>query len=315
MKMKKIALIGGSGFVGRHLTQILRNRGYQCRILTRHAERHRSQAPAAELVEVESFNVTALENVLQNCDAAINLAGVLNPPGPENFRHVHIDLVEHIVSACHAARVPRLLHMSALGADQSRGSSLYLRTKGEGENRAHTLGQPGVAVTSFRPSVIFGEDDSFLNRFAQLLRIPGPLPLACPDSRFAPVYVGDVANAFANALEDYSSIGKHYDLCGPEHYTLEEIVRFVARHRDMSKTIIRLPDWASERQARMLQHLPGKPFTPDNYLSLQTPSICAGDGLAALDIQATPMKPLAARFLRHEDRNSTRNQRRIHSGR
>lgn len=301
MKYKKVALIGGSGFVGRHLTHCLRNRGHECRVLTRHAHRHADLLVSAELAEVNPFDVNALSDTLQDCDAVVNLVGILNPTSKkQSFREVHVRLAEVVVEACHQAGVRRLLHMSALQADQATGSSQYLRSKGEGENRAHTLGQPDIAVTSFRPSVIFGPDDSFLNRFAALLRIPGPLPLACPDARFAPVYVEDVVNAFANALEDPRTYGQRYELCGPEEMSLEDIVRFIASQTGHRKTILRLPDWASRLQAQLLQFAPGKPFTPDNYLSLRTASVCSNNGLPRLGITPTPMREIARRYLQGE---------------
>jgi NADH dehydrogenase len=309
MNIRRIALIGGSGFVGRHLTRHLRNRGYQCRVITRHPHRHTELRPVADVVEADAFDPHELTAALHGCEAVVHLIGILNEGGSQrSFRRIHVELVENVVAACHAAKVVRLLHMSALNADQARGASLYLRSKGEGENRAHTLGKPGIAVTSFRPSVIFGPDDSFLNRFAALIRIPGPLPLACPDAELSPVYVGDVAAAFANALEDRSTFGQHYELCGPKTYTLEQLVRFVAYHSGHYKAIIRLPDWASRLQAAILQYAPGKPFTPDNYLSLQTPSVCREDGLAALGVTPTSLENAGARFLSRSDRNRRRNQ-------
>ena len=308
MKIERIALIGGSGFVGRHLARRLRNRGYQCRVITRHAHRHNELRTVAEVVEADPFDRGQLAAALEGCDAAVHLIGILNSDGKKrSFRRMHIELVESVVDACHAAKLVRLLHMSALNADQSRGSSHYLRSKGEGENRAHTLGQPGMAVTSFRPSVIFGPDDSFLNRFAALMNIPGPLPLACPDARLAPVYVGDVADAFANALEDRQTFGRHYELCGPDTYTLEQLVRFIAQQSGHRKLIIRLPEWASRLQASILQYVPGKPFTPDNYDSLRTPSICQEDGLAALGVKPTSLQNAGTRFLRKLDKNRRRN--------
>ncbi len=298
MRIQRIALIGGSGFVGRHLTTHLRNRGYQCRVITRHAHRHQELRTVAEVVEADLFDRTQLITGLQDCDAVIHLVGILNSRGGQrSFRRMHVELIEHVVGACHAAKVVRLLHMSALNADPATGSSEYLRSKGEGENKAHILAKPGIAVTSFRPSVIFGPDDSFLNRFAALLKIPGPLPLACPDAAFSPVYVGDVAAAFANALEDRNAFDHHYELCGPKSYTLEELVRFVAYHGGRYKGIVRLPDWAARLQASILQYFPGQPFTPDNYLSLQTPSVCVQDGLGLLGIAPTSLENAAPRFL------------------
>jgi NADH dehydrogenase len=307
MNIRRIALIGGSGFVGRHLANHLRNRDYECRVITRHPHRHAEMRTVADVVEADLFDHNDLTAALVGCEAAVHLVGILNEDGRQHsFRRIHVELVEKVVAACHAAKVTRLLHMSALNADQARGGSLYLRSKGEGENRAHTLGKPAIAVTSFRPSVIFGPDDSFLNRFAALIRIPGPLPLACPDARLTPVYVGDVVAAFANALQDRDTFGRHYELCGPKTYTLEQLVRFVAYHSGHYKDIIRLPDWASRLQASILQYAPGKPFTPDNYLSLQTPSVCSQDGLAALGVTPTSLENAGARFLSRSDRNQRR---------
>lgn len=304
MKIQRVALIGGSGFVGRHLAHHLRNRGYTCRILTRHPHRHRGLRTAGDIVQANPFDTTELTESLRGCEAVVNLAGILNESGKQgSFRRVHVDLVDSLVSACRAAKVRRLLHMSALNADEASGGSVYLRTKGEGENRAHTTGQPDIAVTSFRPSVIFGPDDSFLNRFATLLKIPGPLPLACPEAQLSPVYIDDVVKAFGNALECRATFGRHYELCGPRTYTLKELVRFVAAATGRRKWIIGLPDRASRLQATLLQYVPGKPFTPDNYLSLQVPSVCRQNGLAELGVTATSLENAGARCLGQDGRN------------
>lgn len=304
MKFSKVALLGGSGFVGRHLTHHLHNAGYQCRVLTRRAFRHPELRLSAEVREVGDYSVERLVPALEGCDAAINLVGILNASRETSFRDVHVRLTERVVEACHQADIHRLLHMSALHADQAAGSSEYLRTKGEGENRAHTLGKPDIAVTSFQPSVIFGPDDSFLNRFAQLLKIPGPLPLACANTRFAPVYVCDVAEAFVRALPERHTFGRRYQLCGPDIYTLEELVRLIAYHTRRYKEIIRLSDGLARLQAAILQHAPGKPFTPDNFLSLQTDSVCDNNGLLELGVTPTPLGPLAEEFLQHHTRAS-----------
>jgi len=298
MKYQRVALIGGSGFVGSHLTHRLRNAGYQCRVLTRHAFRHADLRLSAQVRAVDPYQPAELALALEGCDAVVNLVGILHGgKRGRNFRTAHVRLTETIVETCHQTGIKRLLHMSALHADQATGSSEYLRSKGEGENRAHTLGKPDIAVTSFRPSVIFGPGDSFLNRFAGVLKIPGPLPLACWDTRFSPVYIDDVVEAFTRALPRKDTHGKHYDLCGPEIFTLEEIVRLVGLHTRRDKTVLRLPDWAARLQASVLQHVPGKPFTPDNYLSLQTDSVCSQNGLGDLGITPTAMKPLLSELL------------------
>ena len=136
--------------------------------------------------------------------------------------------------------------------------------------------------------MIFGPGDIFFNRFAGLLgSLPGPFPLACPEARFAPVYVGDVVEAFARTLEDKTTWGKHYELCGPESFTLRALVEYTARQSGLDKRIIGLGDSASRLQARILGKLPGKPFSYDNYLSLQVSSLCSKDGLQELGIKPT----------------------------
>ena len=291
MKVSRVCIIGGTGFVGRHILGHLARAGIPARVLARHPQRHRDLGvpQGNEVRAITGWDIDTLAAAMADTEAVINLVGILNESRSVSFRQVHVELVERIVEACKVAHVGRLLHMSALHASEANGPSAYLRTKGEGENRAHTLGRPDIKVTSFRPSVIFGPDDSFINRFRQLMRIPGPLPLACPDSRFAPVYVGDVAAAFVQALTEPASIGRAYDLCGPRVFTLRQIVEYIAKHSDMRKPIIGLSDAASRLQARMLGHVPGRPFTPDNYLSLQVASVCEHNGLRELGIEPTDM--------------------------
>ena len=299
MKPERICLIGGTGFVGRHLVARLSRAGLPVRILARQPHRHRDLGVPRgnEVVAAGDFRAPALAEQMAGCDTVINLIGILNEDTKRTFRSVHVELVEEIVEGAKRAGVTRYLHMSALHASEANGASRYLRTKGEGENRAHTLGRPELRVTSFRPSVIFGPDDSFINRFAGLIRIPGPIPLACPRSRFAPVYVGDVAEAFYRALFLSSARGQIYELCGPRVFTLEEIVRYVARLTGRKKQIIRLNDRLSRMQAQILGRMPGKPFTLDNYKSLGVDSVCDTDGLGALGISATDMDAVVPGFL------------------
>ncbi|MEJ2481530.1 MAG: NAD(P)H-binding protein, partial [Acidihalobacter sp.] len=186
MKITTVCVLGGTGFVGRHLCARLIRAGYRVRIPTRHRERHRDLLvlPGLELIEADVHDPQTLAQVLTGCQAAINLIGILNERGHRGlgFQHAHVELTRKFVDACQAQGVRRLLHMSALGADATADTSFYLRSKAEAETLAHTLSGPELAVTSFRPSVIFGPDDSFLNRFADLLRaVPGVFPLACPE--------------------------------------------------------------------------------------------------------------------------------------
>jgi uncharacterized protein YbjT (DUF2867 family) len=179
-------------------------------------------------------------------------------------------------------RVPRLLHMSALNADAERGASHYLRTKGEAEQLLRAAGA-ALDWTIFQPSVIFGPGDSLTNRFAALLRLSaGVLPLARAGTRFAPIYVGDVTAAFAQALPGGATSHQSYQLCGPEVLTLEQIVRVTAQAAHLPCHILRLPDGLARVQAALMQLLPGKPFSTDNYRSLLTDSVCQRDGCRQL---------------------------------
>jgi NADH dehydrogenase len=293
MTIETVCVLGGTGFVGKQIVGLLANRGYKTRVLTRNIERHRDLKvlPNAEVRECKISDPKALEQALTGCDAVINLVGILNQSGKQTFRKVHTELAGQVADICKRQGISRLLHMSALHADK-RGSSQYLQSKGRGEDLVHATA--GVAVTSFRPSVIFGEGDSFLNRFASLILVaPGVLPLACAESRFAPVYVGDVANAFVDALEDSETYGKHIDLCGPKVYTLRELVDYTARLTGQSVKIWGLPDWLARIEASIMELMPGKPFTMDNFNSLQTDSVCARSTPAC----PTALEAIAPKYL------------------
>lgn len=272
-----VCLLGGTGFVGSHLAALLSAHGYRVRVPARRCARHAALRvlPGVELVETDVHDTAALRAVLRGCAAAINLVGILNEGRSGDFHAVHVRLPRNLAGLCRETGVGRLLHMSALNADAVHGRSRYLRSKGEGEDTAHQA--EGLQVSSFRPSVIFGPGDHFFNRFGFLLkRSPFVLPLACPHARFAPVYVGDVAQAMLAALEDPLTVGRRYDLCGPHVYTLKELVEYTARALGLRRRVLGLGDGLSRLQAAVLGHVPGRPFTYDNYLSLQVDAVCAG---------------------------------------
>ncbi len=276
--MQNICILGGTGFVGRHLVNRLAEQHLNVKVLTRRRERHRGLLvlPTLQLIEADVHDPVQLSRCFQGCDAVINLVGILNEKGHSGsgFRHAHVDLARKVIKACLDNGVRRLLHMSALGANAGMGPSHYLRTKGEAENYVHTNAGKELKVTSFRPPVIFGPDDSFINRFATLLKISPILPLACPDARVAPVYVGDVVDAFAAALHDPSTYGKRYDLCGPREYTVRELVQYTAKVMGVKRLIIGLPKTLSRLQAAIMEYVPGKPLSLDNYRSLTRDSVC-----------------------------------------
>jgi uncharacterized protein YbjT (DUF2867 family) len=284
MKIQKICILGGTGFVGRHLATRLANRGYSLRVLTRHPQRHREIEilPGAELIGADIHDPKILAEQFAGCDAVINLVGVLHEYSNQSFRMVHAELPAKVVEACRATGIKRLLHMSALHADATKGPSQYLFTKGEGEKTV--LQAQDLAVTTFKPSIIFAPDDDFFNKFAGLLKFSLALPLACPNSRFAPVYVEDVAQAFEVALENDATLGQSYELCGPRVYTFKEIVEDIARMLGKKRLVVGLPDSLARLQGKIFGMLPVKIFTTDNYLSLQVDSVCSCNGLEALGI-------------------------------
>lgn len=281
--MQTLCILGGTGFVGQRLVSHLANAGYRLRVITRHRHRHRELLvmPRVTLIETDGHDAETLKAQFAGCAAVINLIGRLNGTAAE-FRRAHVELPGLVATLAGQAKVPRLLHMSALGADAEHGPSLYLRSKGEGERAVRAV--PELKTTLFRPSVIFGPDDGLFQRFATLLGLSPILPLACPQARIAPVFVDDVVSAFALALDNPATFGQTLELCGPRSYTLRELVTYTAELIGRRTWIVNLPDGLARLQARILTYFPGQPFTLDNYRSLQVDSVCHGNGLETLGI-------------------------------
>ncbi len=304
MSNNTVTILGATGFVGMRLATLLNERGYKIKALSRHKCRHKQLLVLSnvELIETDTHDQSALESAFSGSNAVINLIGVLNEYGKttHSFENAHAGLVTKVVNACKASGVTRYLHMSALNANAKDGSSEYLKSKGRGEDIAFEHNDSSLAVTAFCPSVIFGEEDHFFNRFAGLLKILPWFPLACPDSKLAPVYVGEVCKQFIDALENRSSEGKCINLVGPKEYSLYELVKFTADTIGVDKPIVRLPEWASRLQARIMEWVPGKPFSMDNYNSLQTDSICKDDDSR----QLISIEAVVPRYLGDKSRNN-----------
>jgi len=264
---ERVLVLGGSGFIGRHFVAQLARAELRVTVPSRHRERAKYLIllPTVDVVQADIFAPGVLERLMRNQDVVVNLAGILHG----DFERMHVELPGAIVAACRATGVKRLLHMSALGADLN-GPSAYQRTKGEGERVV--LDARDLHVSVFRPSVVFGPEDRFLNRFAAMARFLPVLALPCQHARFQPVYVGDVALAMMSALDDTESYGRVYELGGPREYELEQLVELVCAMTGRHRLVIGLPPRLSYAQAWLLEHLPGRLMTRDNYNSMRVPN-------------------------------------------
>jgi len=328
MKIERICILGGSGFVGTHLVSQLAALGLSVRVLSRRREMAKELIllPTVEVIEADVHDQQVLIQHLRGMDAVINLVGILHEskvgrsdlPSARrgDFQKIHIELPRKIIHACGEAGVHRLLHMSALGADPSARSA-YQRSKGIAEalvreagmhhveHESWTLNGPkfihgyGLDITIFRPSVIFGRGDSFLSMFARMLKLFPVLPLAGAGARFAPVHVEDVARAFVDSLDNTATFGQTYDLCGPKVYTLQELVRYVGEVTGKQRRIFPLGNWMSYFQAWALEFKPGKKLmTRDNYFAMCVDNLCSGGWPSVFDFQPAALEAIAPEYLR-----------------
>lgn len=293
----RIVLLGATGFVGRHLLAGLSKRGHSCLVLCRNESRcgDLRLIPGVELKQTPAATVENLVVAFHGADALINLVGILNEPGRNGlgFRKVHVGTVENLVEACHVTGVRRVVQVSALNA--GKGKSHYLVSKGEADD---LLRQSAfIDATILQPSVIFGFGDSFFNRFADLLRLAPVLPLACPNSKLQPVWVGDVVSAIGEVLQRPDCIGRTLELAGPKVYTLRQLVTWTARAMGRKRWIIGLPNAVSRFQGMIMDFIPGKPFSTDNYKSLQLDNVSHYNALPELGIKPCSFKAVVTGYL------------------
>lgn len=275
MAMTNICILGGSGFVGSHLVRTLAAQECQIKVLTRRRERSKALLvlPGVSVEEADIFDLAELHQRFSGMDVVINLVGILHESRRETFRAVHVELPQKIVAAATKSQVPRLIHMSALGAN-TNAASAYLRSKAEGEACVLAAQAANFNVTVFRPSVIFGPGDNFINLLARLVKLFPVIPLGSADAKFQPVYIADVVAAFAKSLADRHAFGKSLELCGPEVYTLKQLLELVASNLGLQRRIIPLSPKLSYAQAAVFEFLPGKLLSRDNLLSMQTANTC-----------------------------------------
>ena len=315
MEIRSVCILGGSGFIGRSLAAHLADAGCAVRILTRNSVKARPLLvlPTIELIVTDPRDDAELTRHFEGMDAVVNLVGILHESRRQTFQGVHVDFPQRVVNACRAAAVSRLAHMSALGASSS-GPSEYLRSRAAGE-AAVSQAAGSLAVTVFRPAVVFGAGDRFLNLFARLVRLFPVLPLSAAHARFQPVWVEDVARAIAFALGDARTAGQTYELCGPRTYSLEELVAWVAQLSGRTRLIVPLPQWAAYLQALAFEFLPGPIMTRDNLASMSVDNVCGCPFPEVFGFQPSALEAVVPAYLAEASVKDRYTEHRYRAGR
>jgi nucleoside-diphosphate-sugar epimerase len=275
----KIIILGGTGFIGSQLSAKLSPLCDKICVLTRNIEANKDLKliPNLEIIHANVLDERSLNAMFSGSDIVINTIGILNESGRDNtFNNLHYELTKKISNAIELNKVKRYLHISSLNADP-RATSEYLITKGLAENYIRDNTDNFCNTTIFRPSIVFGEDDSFFNKFSTILRFLPVFPLACPNSKFMPIYVNELTDFMISTISDNTTYGQKIDVTGPNEYTFRQLIDITLKALKIRRLIIPLNYTLSKLQAVIFQRLPGKLFTLDNFLSLQTDS-CSTKG-------------------------------------
>jgi NADH dehydrogenase len=302
----RILAIGGAGFIGRQVVGRLVAQGHVVHVPTRQFQHGRELLvhPTVTVMQADIHDDATLERLVAGCDIVMNFVGILHSregqPYGADFDRAHVQLPRRIAQACRAHQVKRFIHLSALGADL-QGPSGYLRSKAAGEQAIRNIyAAQGVGdFTIFRPSVVFGPEDKFMNMFAQLARFLFVLPIAGASAKMQPVYVGDVASAMMSVLSLPAAANQTYDLAGPRVYTLGELVKLAALWSGHPRVVIELPMALGRLQARVFECMPGEPLlSRDNLLSLSVDNVSTEPMAAVLNLVATPLESVAPIYLK-----------------
>lgn len=297
MHIKNTVVLGGSGFVGSAIVAKLVSAGYQVTVLTRRLDhaKHLSLLPGVTLKVCNVFDAQALRSALQGTDAVINLLGILHQSGKVSFTQVHEHLPVQLAKLCQDLGIKRLLHMSSLCA-ATDAPSLYLRSKGQAEVALAGYA-PGLAITVFRPSIIFGRADQFINLFAGLIKHLPLVVLVKPNAKFQPVWVEDVATCFVASLNEPASFGLSYDLVGPKVYTFRALLKAIMQTLGVHKPILGLNDALSYVQAFLMECLPIKLMSRDNIRSMQVDSVSDQAFPEWLDLRPSALETIMPQYL------------------
>jgi len=294
-----VVIVGGSGFVGRYVVQELARTGVRMRVVVRTPEAAAFLRPlgAVGQIQLVGGNVSdaaGLGRAFENATAGVNLVGILAESGKQRFDAVQAKGAGNVARAAAAAGVAAFVQVSAIGADAA-SPARYAQTKAAGEAAVRTA-LPHATI--LRPSIIFGPEDQFINRFAQLARTLPVVPVVAGATRFQPVYVLDVAQAVVAALADPAQFGgKIFELGGPTRYAFREIIAWILREIRVGKPLVEVPALIAKAMARAGDFVPGAPMTFDQWTMLQTDNIATGPGLAAFGISPTPLESVAPRYL------------------
>ncbi|MDO9160021.1 MAG: complex I NDUFA9 subunit family protein [Burkholderiaceae bacterium] len=271
--MSNILVLGGTGFIGRHICEQLQRAGHRMTVPTRQAKRADvvRHLPLLTVLTANVHDPEVLAQLMAGHDAVVNLVAILH--GNEAaFERAHVTLARTIAQACQRSGVRRVVHVSALGA-AADGPSMYLRSKAKGEA---VLQAAGLDLTLLRPSVVFGEGDRFLNLFGGMQKLLPLVPLAGADTRFQPVWVEDVASAVVHALTDTATIGQTVEVVGPDVFTLRELVRMAGRTVGHQRPVLGLPRAVAYFQALLMELAPGEPLmSTDNLSSLEVANVAS----------------------------------------
>lgn len=290
MAARVITVFGGSGFVGRHLVQRLARQGWLIRVAVRHPDSALFLKPLGDVGQITPIAASlrhegSIAAAVAGADAVVNLVGILYERGRQSFAEIHAEGARRVAQAARAAGARRLVQMSAIGADLASPSD-YARSKAAGEAAA-TAAFPGASIV--RPSIVFGPEDGFFNRFASMARFSPVLPLVGGGhTRFQPVYVGDVADAAVKCLFDPATRGKVYELGGPRVYSFLELMQLVLRETRRSRPLIPVPQWLAEIMGAVLQLLPVPPLTRDQALLMRRDNVVTGDNPTLADLGIAP---------------------------